>query len=55
VAGEAKVHPTWLSRIEAGGANPAWGTVVRLAAGIGVSISEIAATEERLRGAGTER
>lgn len=49
VAGHAAVHPTWLSRIEAGGANPAWGTVVRLAAGIGVSLAEVVEVEERLR------
>jgi transcriptional regulator with XRE-family HTH domain len=53
VAGIAGVHPTWLSRIEAGSANPAWGTVVRIAAGIGVSMSEVAAAEARLREADT--
>lgn len=51
VAGHAGVHPTWLSRIEGGGANPAWGTVVRLAQAMSVPVSELAATEEQLRNA----
>ncbi len=44
----ADVNETWVSHIEAGRTNPAWGTVARLAAALGVSIAEIAQRAERL-------
>jgi len=44
----ADVNETWVSHIEAGRTNPAWGTVARLAAALDVSIAEIAQRAERL-------
>jgi transcriptional regulator with XRE-family HTH domain len=44
----ADVNETWVSHIEAGRTNPAWGTVARLAAALGVSIAEIAQRAERV-------
>lgn len=43
----ADVNETWVSHIEAGRSNPAWGTVARLAGALGVSIAEIAQRAER--------
>ncbi|MGP0100094.1 MAG: helix-turn-helix domain-containing protein [Solirubrobacteraceae bacterium] len=47
VAHKADLHPTWLSHIEAG-RNPAWGTVRRIAAALGIEVSELASIAERL-------
>jgi transcriptional regulator with XRE-family HTH domain len=47
VAHRAKLHATWLSHIEAGRVNPAWGTVRRIAGGLGVPLVEIVARAER--------
>jgi len=44
----ADVNETWVSHIEAGRSNPAWGTVARLAGALGVSIAEIAQRAERV-------
>jgi transcriptional regulator with XRE-family HTH domain len=37
---------SWLSQIENGQRNPSWSNVVRLAAGLGVKVSELAARAE---------
>lgn len=42
------VHPTWVSAIESGRNNPAWGTVRRLAKGLGVTLGELVALIERI-------
>jgi transcriptional regulator with XRE-family HTH domain len=47
VAHSADLHPTWLSHIE-GGRNPAWGTVRRIAAALGVEVSELASLAEEI-------
>lgn len=44
----AEIHPTWISHIESGRNNPAWGSVRRIAAALGVRLSELAALAERL-------
>jgi transcriptional regulator with XRE-family HTH domain len=44
----AEVHPTWVSKIESGRNNPAWGTVRRLAAGLDVPLLELVALIERI-------
>ena len=44
----AGIHPTWISHIESGRNNPAWGSVRRIAEGLGIKISELAATVEDL-------
>jgi transcriptional regulator with XRE-family HTH domain len=44
----AEIHPTWISHIESGRTNPAWGTVRRIAAVLEVPLSEIALLAEGL-------
>ena len=44
----AEIHPTWISHIESGRNNPAWGSVRRIAAALGVRLSELAALAEEL-------
>lgn len=45
---EAGLHPTWISHIESGRNNPAWGTVRRLADALGVTMLELVALAERI-------
>ncbi|HEX8083319.1 MAG TPA: helix-turn-helix transcriptional regulator [Solirubrobacteraceae bacterium] len=47
LAERADADVTWLSRLEAGG-NPAWGTIKRVAAALGLRASELAAQAEEL-------
>ena len=42
VAVAAGLEPAWLSHIESGRNNPAWGTVRRIASAIGVTMAELA-------------
>ena len=44
----AEIHPTWISHIESGRANPAWGTVRRIAAVFEVRLSEVVLLAESL-------
>lgn len=44
----AEIHPTWISHIESGRTNPAWGSVKRIAEALGVKVSELAALAEEL-------
>jgi transcriptional regulator with XRE-family HTH domain len=44
----AEIHPTWISHLESGRNNPAWGSVRRIAAALGVRLSELAALAEEL-------
>jgi transcriptional regulator with XRE-family HTH domain len=39
---------SWISHVEHGRRNPSWSNVVRLAAGLGVSVSKLAARAEKL-------
>jgi transcriptional regulator with XRE-family HTH domain len=48
LAQSADMNVTAISHIERGRANPAWGTVRRLAAALDVPLSEVAARAERL-------
>ncbi|HEY8465204.1 MAG TPA: helix-turn-helix transcriptional regulator [Solirubrobacterales bacterium] len=50
LAQAADTNETWISHIESGRTNPAWGTVARLSAALGVRVSELAARAERLEG-----
>ena len=50
VAEAAGIHPTWVSHIESGRKNPAWGTVRRISAALGVSMAELATLAEELDG-----
>lgn len=45
---QAGLHPTWISHIESGRINPTWGNVRRIAGGLQVSLSELAALAEEL-------
>jgi transcriptional regulator with XRE-family HTH domain len=44
----AEIHPTWISHIESGRTNPAWGTVRRIAAVFEVPLSKIVLLAESL-------
>ena len=44
----ADIHPTWISHIESGRTNPAWGTVRRIAGVFEVPLSEIVLLAESL-------
>ena len=52
LAEAADTNETGISHIESGRTNPAWGTVARLAAALGVQISELAARAEELQRSG---
>lgn len=41
---------SWISHIEHGRRNPTWSNIVRLAAGLGVSVAELAARAEACAG-----
>ena len=47
LAQAADMNVTAISHIERGRANPAWGTVRRIASALGVPVSEVAARAER--------
>ena len=42
----AEIHPTWISHIESGRINPAWGNVRRIAAGLKVPLAQLAELAE---------
>jgi XRE family transcriptional regulator, regulator of sulfur utilization len=44
----AEIHPTWISHIESGRTNPAWGTVRRIAVVLEVRLSEVVLLAEQL-------
>jgi transcriptional regulator with XRE-family HTH domain len=48
LAHRASLHPTWISHLESGRENPAWGTVRRLADALEVSLSALAERAEAL-------
>ena len=48
LAHRASLHPTWISHLESGRENPAWGTVRRLATALDVSLSNLAERAEAL-------
>lgn len=48
VAHDADLHPTWISHLESGRNNPAWGTVRRVCQALGVSMAELAALADEL-------
>ena len=49
VAHRAALHPTWISHLESGRENPAWGTVRRLATALDVPLSLLAERAESLQ------
>ena len=42
----AEIHPTWISHIESGRNNPAWGSVRRIATALDLTLSELAKRAE---------
>jgi len=48
VALDAGIQPSWLSHIEAGRRNPSWSTVQRIAAALGVRVSDVALRAEKI-------
>jgi len=50
LADAADVNETWISHIEAGRTNPAWGTIVRIATALDVRVSDLAARAEEVAG-----
>lgn len=44
----SEIHPTWISHIESGRNNPAWGSVKRIASALEVRLSELARRAEEL-------
>jgi transcriptional regulator with XRE-family HTH domain len=48
LAHRASLHPTWISHLESGRENPAWGTVRRLAAALDVSLGKLADRAQQL-------
>jgi transcriptional regulator with XRE-family HTH domain len=48
LAHQAGLHWTYIGGIERGERNPSWDNVVKLARGLGVSVSELAAQAEQL-------
>jgi transcriptional regulator with XRE-family HTH domain len=44
----ADIHPTWISHIESGRINPTWGNVRRIAKGLEVPLSKLAALADDL-------
>jgi transcriptional regulator with XRE-family HTH domain len=48
VAFDAGVEPSWISHIESGRQNPAWGTVDRIARALGWSIAQLAQRADEL-------
>lgn len=48
LAHRASLHPTWISHLESGRENPAWGTVRRLALALDVPLAILAERAESL-------
>jgi XRE family transcriptional regulator, regulator of sulfur utilization len=48
LAHAADLHPTWISQLESGNKNPSWASVSRLAAALGLRLSQLAAVAEDL-------
>jgi transcriptional regulator with XRE-family HTH domain len=48
LATAADVDPSVISHLELGHSNPAWGTIKRIAAGLGVSVSDLAIQAEAI-------
>jgi len=48
LAAKADLHPTYISDVERGVRNPSWDVIARLAEGMGVPVTTIAAEYESL-------
>lgn len=45
----AELHQRWISNVETGRRNPSYGSLIRLAAGLGLKASELIQAAERLQ------
>ena len=48
LANDTDLHQRWISNVETGKRNPSYGSLRRLAAGLGLSASELLARSERI-------
>ncbi|HEX4483319.1 MAG TPA: helix-turn-helix transcriptional regulator [Solirubrobacteraceae bacterium] len=48
LAAKTSFTQAWISHVERGKRNPSWNNIVRLAAGLGVGVAELAARAEML-------
>ena len=50
LANDTELHQRWISNVETGKRNPSYASLRRLAAGLGLSASELIAAAERIEG-----
>jgi transcriptional regulator with XRE-family HTH domain len=50
IANATDLHQRWISNVETGKRNPSYGSLRRLAAGLGLSASELLARAEQIEG-----
>jgi transcriptional regulator with XRE-family HTH domain len=48
LANETELHQRWISNVETGKRNPSYGSLRRLAAGLGLSVSDLIARAEQI-------
>lgn len=53
LANDTQLHQRWISNVETGKRNPSYASLRRLAAGLGLSASELIARAEQLEGDAT--
>ncbi len=54
LANDTGLHQRWLSNVETGKRNPSYGSLRRLADGLGLSASELLARAEQIEASGVE-
>jgi transcriptional regulator with XRE-family HTH domain len=54
LANDTDLHQRWISNVETGKRNPSYGSLRRLAAGLGLTASELLARAERIEAGGIE-
>lgn len=52
LAHETELHQRWISNVETGKRNPSYGSLRRLAAGLGLPVSELIARAEQIESSG---
>jgi len=54
LANDTDLHQRWISNVETGKRNPSYGSLRRLAAGLGLTASELLARAERIEAGGID-
>lgn len=54
LANETELHQRWISNVETGKRNPSYGSLRRLAAGLGLTVSELIARAEQVESGGKQ-